>query len=162
MPSDTPERWLRLASLLPCAMTDSAKRARKLTWDAAEANGNGYLSLKETVLAMQRLFARDAGADAALEHHELANSERSTDWRALADEMRKHVTPAFNFAMTAGEGVAADGLVEWNEFRYFMAHLKRVTYHKFLEAVGKVDFHGDSGMNRKQLIAFVKQLETWG
>ena len=138
MSADTPERWRRLASLLPCGMTESAKKARKQFWDTAEDNGNGYLSLKEVVTAMRIRFGADA------------------------NEMHRHVVEAFTYASTAGEGVTADGLVEWCEFRVLLAHIKRVTYTKFLEAVGKAEVHGDSGMHTQHFLCFVKQLETWG
>merc|ERR1711881_87594 len=132
--------WESINAKLPFQRTDEEKAKRRELFKQFDPNGNGYLSLAET----------DKGMRDVLQSDELFDCKQA-------------VNRAFHFAKnkSPGENKHGEDLLEFREFRLFLATLRQ--YFEYYQAFERIDTGDDNRVSKEEFTAdkIKASVEKW-
>jgi len=122
--------WDSLNAKLPLEKNDEDKAKRQELFKQFDPNGNGYLSLAEVDKGMRDVLASDELFDC-----------------------KQAVNRAFHFAKnkSQGENKYGEDLLEFREFRLFLATLRQ--YFEYYQAFARIDTGDDNRVSKEEFCA---------
>ena len=133
-------RWVDLAAMLPCGQSAAETTSRKRMFGSFDSNGNGLLSFTEVERTISKVFGKKD-----------------------AEELHAEIKGAFDYAKGAHidtKSDVANAMVDKQEFRVLIAHLKR--YFLLMMFKGLSSVSKDGKLDAKEFSRCVQPLSTWG